>query len=168
MTHKLKYLNAYAPNVISQIQTLINDKQLGSTLLKKYPKVHGISSSKALYDHTMAIKNDYLRKSAPLSKVIYDDKIHVIKDALGLHTYISRVQGKKLKAKSEIRISTLFKKVPIEFLNMIVVHELAHLKEKQHDKAFYKLCQHMEPHYHQFEFDLRLYLTQLDLFEPLY
>ncbi|WP_410733789.1 YgjP-like metallopeptidase domain-containing protein [Citrobacter portucalensis] len=25
---------------------------------------------------------------------------------------------------------------------MIVVHELAHLKEKEHDKAFYQLCCH--------------------------
>jgi predicted metal-dependent hydrolase len=47
----------------------------------------------------------------------------------------------------------------MEFLTMIAVHELAHLKEKQHDKAFYQLCTHMEPNYHQYEFDLRLYLT---------
>jgi predicted metal-dependent hydrolase len=39
------------------------------------------------------------------------------------------------------------------------VHELAHLREKAHDKAFYQLCTHMEPDYHQYEFDLRLYLT---------
>jgi len=26
---------------------------------------------------------------------------------------------------------------------MIVVHELAHLKEKQHNKAFYRLCLNM-------------------------
>ena len=48
-------------------------------------------------------------------------------------------------------------------MRMIAVHELAHLKEKEHDKAFYKLCCWMEPHYHQLEFDLRLYLTWLDL-----
>jgi predicted metal-dependent hydrolase len=42
------------------------------------------------------------------------------------------------------------------------VHELAHLKEREHDKAFYALCCHMEPGYHQLEFDLRLYLTHLD------
>jgi len=42
---------------------------------------------------------------------------------------------------------------------MIVVHELAHLKESEHDKAFYALCLHMEPSYHQLEFDLRLWLT---------
>ena len=45
---------------------------------------------------------------------------------------------------------------------MIVVHELAHLKQREHDKAFYQLCTHMAPDYHQLEFDLRLYLTQLD------
>jgi hypothetical protein len=45
---------------------------------------------------------------------------------------------------------------------MIVVHELAHMKEREHDKAFYQLCMHMEPDYHQHEFDLRLYLTHLD------
>ncbi len=45
---------------------------------------------------------------------------------------------------------------------MIVVHELAHLREKDHNKAFYKLCQHMLPEYHQYEFDLRIYLTWRD------
>ena len=49
------------------------------------------------------------------------------------------------------------------FLRMIVVHELAHLKEKEHNKAFYQLCCHMEPQYHQLEFDTRLWLTQLSL-----
>ena len=37
-----------------------------------------------------------------------------------------------------------------------------HLREKDHDKAFYQLCTHMEPQYHQYEFDLRLYLTHVD------
>ena len=72
------------------------------------------------------------------------------------------MQGGKLKAKHEIRVATLFRNLPEEFLRMIVVHELAHLKEKEHNKAFYGLCQRMEPQYHQYEFDLRLYLTHLD------
>ena len=46
---------------------------------------------------------------------------------------------------------------------MIVVHELAHLKEREHGKAFYALCLHMEPDYHQLEFDLRLWLTAQEL-----
>ena len=46
---------------------------------------------------------------------------------------------------------------------MIVVHELAHLRERDHDRAFYALCRHMEPDYHQLEFDTRLWLTALAL-----
>lgn len=41
--------------------------------------------------------------------------------------------------------------------------QLAHLREKNHDKAFYQLCCHMEPHYHQLEFDTRLWLTLREL-----
>jgi predicted metal-dependent hydrolase len=75
---------------------------------------------------------------------------------------VSRVQGGQLKAKREIRIAALFKDAPADFLRLIVVHELAHLREQNHDKAFYALCQHMEPDYHQWEFDLRLWLTAQD------
>src|SRR5690606_28562261 len=91
-----------------------------------------------------------------------DSKIQVVAHALGQHTTISRVQGAKLKTKHEIRIATIFRAAPEEFLKMIAVHELAHLKEKEHNKSFYSLCERMERNYHQYEFDLRLYLTHLD------
>jgi UTP pyrophosphatase len=102
-----------------------------------------------------------------VAKVAYDSKIQVLQHALGLHTAISRVQGGKLKAKREIRIASLFKEVPLEFLRMITVHELAHLKEKEHNKAFYQLCVSIEPAYHQLELDLRLYLTQVERYGKL-
>jgi UTP pyrophosphatase len=77
------------------------------------------------------------------------------------------VQGSQLKTRREIRIATVFRESPPEFLDMIVVHELAHLKEPEHDKAFYQLCTHMLADYHQLEFDLRLYLLHLDARGPL-
>ena len=83
------------------------------------------------------LKSEFLRNAEPLSKVAFDNKLHVIRNALGTHTTVSRVQGSKLKAKREIRVASLFKEVPIEWLRMIVVHELAHMKEREHDKAFY-------------------------------
>ncbi|MCL8395062.1 M48 metallopeptidase family protein, partial [Pseudomonas aeruginosa] len=79
----------------------------------------------------------------------------------GTHTAISRVHGNRLKASREIRIAAVFRQAPAAFLRMIVVQELAHLKEADHNKAFYQLCQHMEPDYLQLEFDTRLYLTEL-------
>lgn len=165
---QLKYLTGYPESVLDQVNAAIASKTLGNFLLKKYPTPHEIKSNKALYTYVMDMKNQYLRQSAPLSKVIYDDKLDVLHQALGLHSYVSRVQGGKLKAKNEMRIGSVFKTAPIEFLTMITVHELAHLKEKEHNKAFYKLCTHMEPNYHQLEFDTRLYLTHLDLFGELY
>ena len=84
------------------------------------------------------------------------------RNALGMHTTVSRVQGGRLKAKREIRVAGLFRQVPEPLLRMIVVHELAHLKERSHDKAFYALCRHMEPAYHQLEFDARLWLTAIE------
>ncbi|MCK9637659.1 MAG: DUF45 domain-containing protein [Methylobacter tundripaludum] len=165
---ELKYLLGYPEQVTDQVRLLIDKDKLGETLLKKYPLAHTIRTDKALYAYTVDLKNALLKQSQPLSKVIYDDKIKDLHHALGLHTFISRIQGGKHKAKNEIRVASLFKNVPLEFLRMIVVHELAHLREKDHNKAFYKLCLHMEPAYHQFELDMRLYLTHLDLFGKLY
>ncbi|SFB78332.1 hypothetical protein SAMN05216344_10383 [Polaromonas sp. OV174] len=161
-TPVLKYLSAYPDSLKQQVQRLLEQDKLSELLLKKYPQMHGVRTDKALYDYVMGLKNDFLRSAEPLSKVAFDSKLHVIAHALGTHTTVSRVQGNKLKAKREIRVATLFKEVPLEFLRMITVHELAHIKEKGHDKAFYKLCTYMEPNYHQYEFDLRVYLTHLD------
>ncbi len=160
---KLKYLNHYPTNVQEQVHKLINADKLSTHLLNKYPSSHKMKNDKSLFAYTMDIKNEYIKKSAPLSKTIYDGKINVIHNALGTHHFISRVQGSKLKAKNEIRIASMFKSVPEEFLEMIVVHELAHFKEKEHNKAFYKLCEYMQGNYHQVEFDLRLYLTHIDM-----
>lgn len=164
----LKYLAAYPLALQAQVEDLLARQALGGYLLNKYPKAHAVANDKALREFTLDIKNQYLKKSAPLSKVVYDNKIHVINHALGLHSYVSRVQGGKIKSKNEIRISSLFQRVPEEFLRMIVVHELAHIKEKEHNKAFYQLCQHMFPCYAQVEFDLRVYMTHCDELGPLY
>ena len=158
-----KYLTAYSESVQSQVRELIEQDRLAALLRKKYAAAHDIRTDRALYDYVMDLKSEFLRNSEPLARVAFDSKLKVIQHALGTHTTVSRVQGSKLKSKREIRIATLFKDVPIELLRMITVHELAHLKEKAHDKAFYQLCAHMEPDYHQLEFDLRLYLTWQDL-----
>ncbi|MCW8822093.1 MAG: DUF45 domain-containing protein, partial [Sulfurovum sp.] len=129
---------------------------------------HVYTTDKSLYIYVQELKNAHLKSSSPIAKVLYDTKIRDINAALGTHTFVSRVQGGKLKAKNEIRISHVFKKVPEAFLRMIVTHELAHLKEKAHNKAFYKLCTYIEPDYHQLEFDLRIYLTYRDIFGELY
>ncbi len=162
---ELKYLKGYPKHLIDGVETMIKKNKLHLYILNNYPKKHNIVNDKLLYNYVMELKSEYMKKGDPISKVIYDSKISLENQALGLHTYISRVQGKKLKTKNEIRIASTFKGVPLEFLRVIVVHELAHLKEKNHDKPFYKLCQVMEPNYFQLEFDMRVYLTYMDIFK---
>ncbi|MBB1061252.1 M48 family metallopeptidase [Marilutibacter spongiae] len=161
--HSLKYLAGYPPHLQDQVRELIARDRLGAMLADKYPEPHAVRNDGQLYDYVQALKNRHLRKAVPLGKVLYDGKLQVLKHALGTHTAVSRVHGGRLKASREIRIASVFRDAPAEFLKMIVVHELAHLKEADHNKAFYQLCVHMAPDYHQLEFDLRLYLTQLEL-----
>ncbi len=165
---KLKYLSHYPLHTLSEVHALIQEGKLSHYLLQKYPSSHAVRTDKALFAYVNDLKAACMKKSPPLSKVLYDGKINVIHNALGTHRFVSRVQGAKLKAKNEIRIASVFRNMPEEFLQMIVVHELAHFKEKEHNKAFYKLCEHMQPSYHQREFDLRLYLTHIELFGKLY
>jgi hypothetical protein len=162
----LKYLAGYPQHVQMQVRELIEQGRLGAMLSDKYGEAHTVRSDALLRDYVQAIKDQHLRQSGPLGKVIYDGKLQVMKHALGTHTAISRVQGDRLKASREIRIATVFRDAPAAFLKMIVVHELAHLKEGDHNKAFYRLCAHMAPDYHRLEFDARLYLTHLDLGRP--
>ena len=162
----LKYLLGYPPELLQQVEQLLQDGRLGQTVAKRYPEPHEIRTDRALYDYVGELKSRHLRHAEPLARVVYDNKLHVVQRALGTHTTVSRVQGKKLKTKREIRVASVFKQAPEAFLKMIVVHELAHMKERDHDKAFYSLCTHMEPDYHQLEFDTRLWLTALDLETP--
>jgi len=158
-----KYLQGYPPHLQQQVMQMVAEDRLGDYLARRYPNRHQVQSDKALYGYTVELKQEYLRSAPAIDKVLYDNRLDLTHRALGLHTAVSRVQGGKLKAKKEIRVAALFKEAAPEFLNMIVVHELAHLKEVEHNKAFYKLCQYMLPDYHQLEFDLRLYLTWRDL-----
>jgi len=66
----------------------------------------------ALREYVLNLKNQYLRKSPPLSKVVFDKKIHVVNNALGLHSFVSRVQGGKLKSKMKF-VSVRYLSIPL-------------------------------------------------------
>jgi len=159
----LKYLQAYPERLQDQVRQLIAEGGLGEYLDQRYSGRHDVQSDKALYSYALELKQEYLRNAPAIDKVLFDNRLDLTHRALGLHSTVSRVQGGKLKAKKEIRIASLFKDAAPDFLKMIVVHELAHFKESDHNKAFYKLCEHMLPGYHQVEFDLRVYLTWRDM-----
>jgi predicted metal-dependent hydrolase len=124
-----------------------------------------VRSDKALYDYVQGAEElSYLRNAGTVNKVLFDNKIHVVRNALGLAQLRSRgcKEAANLRLKHEIRIASMFKQAPDEFLRMIVVHELAHLREREPRQGVLPVVQHMEPQYHQYEFDVRLYLTHME------
>ena len=149
MTDDLPYLRGYSEKIQDQVRDLIRENRLAEYIASRYPDKHDIQTDKALFQYVSDIKQQYLKNASSIDKVLYDNRLDITHQALGLHSFVSRVQA------------------PAAFLRMIVVHELAHLKERQHDKAFFKLCEHMEPGHHQLEFDLRLYLMLCDSTAPL-
>lgn len=157
-----RYLAGYPPELIAQAEALRTEGRLADYLQRRFPERHEVRSDGALYAYVNELKARHLRNAGPLNFVGYDAKLRVLQHALGTHTRRTQVQGAKLKMRREIRVATLFKDAPAALLRMIVVHELAHLRELDHNKAFYQLCRHMEPDYFQLEFDLRLYLMNLE------
>lgn len=159
MADDLRYLAGYPPHLLDEVRALLAAGRLGATVTARHPEGHTVRSDAALRTYVEDLKARHLRSSPPLARVCFDNRLHVVHQALGTHTRVSRVQGGQLKAKREIRIASVFQQAPAAFLRMIVVHELAHLREPGHDRAFYALCRHLEPDYHQLEFDTRLWLT---------
>ncbi len=155
----LPYLAGYPPQLQAQAEDLLARGVLAGQLAARYPATHQVHSSKALHRYVQELKAKHMRNSPPLAKVVFDDKLHVVRNALGLHITATQLHGSKTKKRREVRIAGLFKEAPADFLRMIVVHELAHMKHSNHDRDFYKLCTYMEPDYHQLELDVRLYLT---------
>ena len=162
----LRYLSGYAPDVLQRVQALIAEGRLAAFIAERHPQPHTVRNDRALLDYVAELKARHLRSAPPLSKAVYDARLQLTHQALGTHSAVSRVQGTRQKAKREIRIASQFKDAPAPLLRMIVVHELAHLKEREHDRAFYALCTHIEPDYHQLEFDTRLWLTARELEAP--
>jgi UTP pyrophosphatase len=162
-TPDLPFIAGYPAAVIEDVRAALAEGRLAAHLARRYPEVHTVRNDAALYAHAMALKQRYLRNAPLLAKVVYDNRLQIDQRALGTLTAVSRVQGGQLKAKREIRVAAVFKDAPAAMLDMIVVHELAHLKEREHNKPFYALCEHMLPGYHQIEFDARLYLTLLSV-----
>jgi hypothetical protein len=153
------FLAGYPAALLDQVRAQLAAGSLGAYLDRRYPDAHGIRTDGALYDHAAALKARHMRNAPALNKVAYDGRLQIDQHALGTLTAASRLQGSRLNAKRELRVAACFKHAPAAMLDMIVVHELAHLKERDHNQPFYALCDHMLPGYHQIEFDTRLWLT---------
>lgn len=162
---ELTYLQGYDDETLDGVRRLVERGGLAPYLAAKYPGCHPHTTNTLLRGYVEELRRRHMKTAPAVARVEYDERLVAGEAALGLHTFESRVHGGRLRASSGIRIAGVFRRAPLEFLRMIVVHELAHLREREHTKAFWRLCVAMEADYHQFEFDVRLWLTARELGE---
>ena len=164
MSEYARYFNGYPASIAEQALQLITDDKLNHYLVKKYPSAHTITTDKLLYSYATDLKKRYLKNAPPFGRAAFKKQGDMVTNALGTHTY--RMQGKTRK--HDLAINSDLLRAPEPLLKALVVHELAHFKEKDHNKGFYQLCCYMEPAYHQLELDLRLFCVAVAMGENPY
>jgi len=117
----MKYLAGYPSELLAQVRELIATDRAVENLSRRYPESHDVCSDGALYDYVVELKGRYMRNAGPIAKVVYDSRLHLVQQALGTHTTVSRTQGGNLKAKREIRIASLFR---TDFHEVDLLHQL--------------------------------------------
>lgn len=162
------YFIGYPEDIQSQVASLIEKNKLTQYFKNKYPNSHTIKSEKALFQYATMLKQQFLKNAPQLNSVKYEKKKDLVLNALGTHTFKRHAHGKKLKAQHHIAIADNLKNAPEALLKVLIVHELAHFKEKDHNKSFYQLCCHMEPEYFQLELDLRLFMVMCEQGDNIY
>ena len=108
----IDWLAGFGPESRERAETLHTEGKLLPLLQRRYPEAHEVSDNARLYTYVQDLKRTYMKSSPPLGKVRYCEKIRTVHDALGLHSYVVRVQGKKLKRKNELRVGSVFRELP--------------------------------------------------------
>ena len=71
----------------------------------------------------------------------------------------SKRQWGSCSSKNILCFNTMMMKLPHHVIQYIIVHELAHIKHKHHQKAFWQLVEHHLPEYKKWVKELKAYTT---------
>lgn len=104
----LRYLAGYPENLQRQIREVIEQGQLAAMLHARYPGGHEVLSDAALYEYTLAPKNRFLRKAPVPDRMLFDSRLQLAANALGVNGKLPRIQGNKISCKREIRVASVF------------------------------------------------------------
>jgi len=115
------------------------------------------------YNETLFQKHiDHFYKEEALRFI--PEHVNAWAETMGL--YPSSIHFRKTKrqwgscsVKNALSFNTMMMKLPTNVIQYIIVHELAHIKHKHHQKAFWSLVQRYMPDYKQYVHELKNYTT---------
>jgi predicted metal-dependent hydrolase len=141
-------------------------KKIQLTLIKS------TKNSINMHDNTITIHYNHIDKIKPLiyklykqeaqSKIpniveYYANKMQLIPNKLSFRK--TKRQWGSCSANNNISLNTMLAKLPQNVVKYIVVHELAHIKHKNHQKEFWALVERYMPEYKQLQDELKTYTT---------
>ena len=135
----LPYFAGYPPDLLAGAASMLRQGTLLDTLSRRHGPPHDLRTDGALYGYGIQIKSRYLRNADPLSRVTYDNRLHAVRNALGMHTAVSRLQGGRLQAKRALRAARLFTDGPVPLLRLVVRYDPPPPKEWTTHQAIYAL-----------------------------
>ncbi len=77
----------------------------------------------------------------------------------GIHFRKTKRQWGSCSGKNILSFNTMLMKLPQDVIQYIIVHELAHIKHKHHQKSFWQLVEQYIPNHKQYTAELKKYTT---------
>lgn len=95
-------------------------------------------------------------KLIPTLMQSYADKMQLYPTKIGFRK--AKRQWGSCSAKNAISFNYLMMKLPLDVIQYIIVHELAHIRHKNHQKEFWALVALSMPEYKAYQQELKNYL----------
>ena len=115
------------------------------------------------YDEVLCQKHvdDFYREESKLLVPILVEKwsAQMALAATGIRFRKTKRQWGSCSGKNVLSFNTMLMKLPQDVIQYIIVHELAHIKHKHHQKSFWKLVETHIPNYKQHVTELKKYTT---------
>ena len=133
----------------------------------KHCKVHFDESAFTLYykhydeeEFQKAINNFYKEEAKRVIPVFvhkWSDTMNLTPNKLSFRK--TKRQWGSCSANNNLSFNTMLMKLPIDVINYVIVHELAHIKHKHHQKSFWACVKHYLPNYQKHVQELKQYFT---------
>ncbi len=108
----------------------------------------------------MQIENFYKHKAEEIIIPMVEEQAQI------MSLYPTAISFRKTKrqwgscsSKNRLSFNTGLIKLPLDVIQYVIVHELAHIKHKHHQKSFWKEVERYSPNYKKLEQKLKEYLT---------